>query len=221
MAWAVSFLDKAMAKSSNGFYWIAWGVLAAVLIAIGGLFIRQVSSRSSLPEYAQVQAFTLTNQAGATFTRENLLGKVWVADVIFTRCAGPCPRMTEEMSKLAAAFGNEKQLEFVTLTTDPEYDTPAVLKKYGERFGAREGQWHFLTGSKSELLKNVAMGSLKLAVQEKDEALQQNENDLFVHSTVFVLVDKTGKLRGFYESLEPGFQEKISADIQSLLKERP
>jgi len=198
---------------------IAWGVLGVVLASIAVLFVRSQYSRSSLPQISQVQPFTLTNQLGKIVSDRDLMGRVWVADIIFTRCAGPCPRMTEEMSKLQRAFSPSDPLLFVTLTTDPEYDTPAVLKTYSEKFVADPARWHFLTGTKPQI-KDVAVGSLKLAAIEKEEADRENPNDLFIHSTIFILVDKRGAVRRSYESLEPGFQEKIRADIQSLLRER-
>jgi protein SCO1 len=197
---------------------VLWGVLVVALIAIGALFLQSRNSRSHLPEYFTVQPFTLTNQLGKLVSAREFQDTVWVADIIFTRCAGPCPRMTEQMEKLQGIFANE-DVRFVTLTTDPDHDTPAVLKSYAEKFNADPARWHFLTGSKAEI-RSVAMDSLKLGSQEKDQAEQQNPADLFIHATVFVLVDKFGKVRGVYESLEDGFQEKIVGDIRSLLKER-
>jgi protein SCO1 len=197
---------------------IAWAVLAAVLGTVAFLFLRSQLNRSSLPALGQVQPFALTNQLGAAITARDLRGRVWVADIIFTRCPGPCPRMTEEMKKLQNAFSASDPLSFVTLTTDPDYDTPAILKKYSERFGADHSRWFFLTGPKSEI-RNVAVGSLKLATVDKEESERQNPNDLFIHSTIFVIVDKNGVMRAVHESLEDGFQEKIRADIQSLLRE--
>lgn len=194
-----------------------WALLGAVLVSIVLLFVFSKRNQSSLPRYGSIQPFALTNQLGQTTRLADLLGKVWVADVIFTRCAGPCPRMTEEMSRLQGAFPAGSALRLVTLTTDPEYDTAAVLKAYGEKFGADPARWSFLTGPKSDLLRGLAIGSLKLSALEKDPAQRENDNDLFIHSTVFVLVDKEGFIRGFYESLEPGFQEKIQADIRQLL----
>jgi protein SCO1/2 len=120
---------------------------------------------------------------------------------------------------LQQAFGAEGDLRFVTLTTDPEYDTPRVMQRYSEKFGADPKRWQFLTGPKEEILVNLAIGSLKMTAQEKQEELRQNASDLFIHTTMFVLVDKRGKMRGVYESLEPGFQDKIQADIRSLLGE--
>lgn len=194
-------------------------MLGLALAAILVLFVQSRQSRSNLPEYFAVQPFTLTNQFGQPVNLADFAGKVWVADIIFTRCAGPCPRMTDEMSRLQNRFASEKELLFATLTTDPEHDTPQVLQRYAEKFKADSARWHFLTGPKPAI-KALAADSLKLGSQEKDPATQQNENDLFIHSTVFVLVDKAGKVRGFYESLEPGFQEKIMADIQGLLREK-
>jgi protein SCO1/2 len=196
----------------------AWGLLCLALAAVVALFVRSQMTRSPLPRLGQIQPFTLTNQLGETFSSRELRGRVWVADIVFTRCAGPCPRMTEEMSKLQNAFSPRDPLRFVTLTTDPEYDTPPVLRRYGDKFGADAARWQFLTGSKAAL-KDVAIGSLKLAAVEKDAAERENPNDLFIHSTIFVLVDKNGAMRGIYESLETGFQEKIRADIAGLLRE--
>ena len=193
-------------------------MLGAVLLAVFALFVRSQLHRSNLPRLSQVQPFTLTNQLRQVVSSRDLLGKVWVGDIIFSRCGGPCPKMTEQMSKLQNALPSDPSLAFVTLTTDPDYDTPSVLKAYGDKFHADFKSWSFLTGAKSEI-KNLAAGSLKLAAVEKDPSERQNPNDLFIHSTIFVLIDKSGTMRGVYESLEPGFQEKITGDIQALLRE--
>lgn len=206
-------------KSSRPLHMLLWGILGAALLAITFLFFQTRQSRSYLPEYFAVESFTLTNQLGRAVSLRDFQGKVWVADIIFTRCAGPCPRMTEEMFKLGKRFAAESDLRFVTMTTDPDYDAPEVLKRYAEKFEADAERWSFLTGPKADIGK-LAQGSLKLGSEEKEKSQQQNTNDLFIHSTVFALIDKGGKVRGFYESLEPGFQEKIAADIQSLLREK-
>jgi protein SCO1/2 len=182
------------------------------------LFFREQSHKSNLPVLGEVLPFSLTNQAGEGVDLGDLKGKVWVADIIFTRCPGPCPKMTGKMAELQKQFAGNPNLRFVTLTTDPEHDTPAVLKRYSERFGADPSQWLFLTGSKKEI-RNLAQGSLKLGSEEKPAADQESVNDLFIHNTVFILVDRHGRLRGqAYESLEPDFH-KIDDDIRSLLRE--
>ena len=208
-----------MRSGSRGLQTLVWAILGAVMLGVAILFVASLGNRSKLPVYGKVQPFMLTNQLGETVSLQELKGKVWVADVIFARCPGPCPKMTEEMAKLQRAFPVHQPLRFVTLTTDPENDTAAKLKEYSEKFEADPARWYFLTGPKRELLSNLAVSSLKLSAVEKEKELQESENDLFIHSTVFVLVDASGKVRGFYESLEPGFQQKISADINSLLAE--
>ncbi len=206
------------ATSSPRVRFVAWGVLAIVMVAVVALYVQARFQRSNLPRLSQVQAFDLTNQLGQATSAHDLLGRVWVADIIFTRCGGPCPKMTEEMSKLQTSFPPGAAVSFVTMTTDPDFDTPAVLKRYGEKFGADFSRWMFLTGTKAQI-KNLAVDSLKLAAVEKGQSERETENDLFVHSTIFVLIDKAGSMRGVYESLEPGFQEKIRTDIGSLLRE--
>lgn len=193
-------------------------LLIAVILIITLLFVRTQMDRSDLPVFNQTGDFTLTNQLGNTIRAADLRGKVWVADIIFTRCGGPCPAMTEEMSRLQKKFSEADDLHFLTLTTDPGYDTPKVLEAYAKRFEANPEQWWFATGATNQI-RNLAIGDLKLTALEKEEELRENPADLFIHSTIFVLVDKRGRLRGVYESLEPGFQEKIAADIRGLLRE--
>jgi cytochrome oxidase Cu insertion factor (SCO1/SenC/PrrC family) len=146
-----------------------------------------------------VADFTLTNQAGAVTTLADLTNRVWVADIVFTRCAGPCPRMTQQMRELQAALPADGQARLVTLTTDPEFDSPEVLKKYGTHFGADFNRWTFLTGTKMEI-GLLAANSLKLSAQPVKPEDQRDAADLFIHTTIFVIVDKQARLRGFFET---------------------
>lgn len=195
-----------------------WLILAGVILLITLLFVRGQMRRSDLPVISQTGDFILTNHLGQVIQAGDLRGRVWVADIIFTRCGGPCPAMTEEMSRLQKRFADEEELRFVTLTTDPAHDTPPVLKEYATRFDANPAQWWFLTGSTNQI-RDLAIGGLKLTTVPKEEEMRESPVDLFIHSTIFVLVDRRGRVRGVYESLEPGFQEKISADIRGLLRE--
>lgn len=212
--------EQTPARESKPIQVIVWSVLGFVIVLIALFYVRfELMTRSDLPVISEIQEFSLTNQFGEVTTLADLKGNVWIADIIFTRCGGPCPRMTEKMSELQKMFPQEK-IRFVTLTTDPDFDKPSVLKAYSEKFGAEPDRWLFLTGSK-EQIKRLATQGLKLAAIEKDEQQQENPNDLFIHSTVFMIVDKRGRVRGgAYESLEPGFEEKIGPAVKSLLRER-
>src|ERR1051325_5542794 len=104
-------------RPSRPLQFLVWGVLGIVLVMVVVLFLRSQFHRSRLPQLGEVQPFSLTNQFCQPVPLHDLAGKVWVADIIFTRCGGPCPKMTEEMSKLQSAFPPDEPLRFVTLTT--------------------------------------------------------------------------------------------------------
>jgi len=146
-----------------------------------------------------VADFTLTNQDGQATSLAALTNHVWVADIIFTRCAGPCPRMTGQMRSLQALLPKDSAAKLVTLTTDPDFDLPAVLKKYGARFGADFDRWTFLTGSKAQIAA-LASDSLKLSAVPVKPVERLNDADLFIHTTIFVLVDKHAQLRASFET---------------------
>jgi len=147
----------------------------------------------------QIAPFTLTSQNQKNVSLADFSNRVWIADIIFTRCAGPCPRLTAQMKSLQDKLPPDSPARLVTLTTDPEFDTPSVLKKYGQRFGADFNRWTFLTGTKSEIAA-LAGGSLKLSAQPVKPEERHNEADLFIHTTIFVAVDKHAQLRGFFET---------------------
>lgn len=159
--------------------------------------------RQSLPVIGAIAGFTLTNQDGKVTTLADLTNRVWVADIIFTRCAGPCPVITGRMKSLEDALPKTSAAKLVTLTTDPDFDTPAMMKRYGERFGADFNRWMFLTGTKVEIAA-LGAGSLKLSAVPKPVADQTNAVDLFIHTTIFVIVDKHAQLRGSFETTGDG-----------------
>jgi protein SCO1/2 len=189
---------------SNNFPRTVWlGLsLAFGLLSLGYLVSLTEMARAHktmLPILGNVEDFTLTNQDGKVTTLADLTNHVWIADIIFTRCAGPCPRMTAQMKSVQDFLPATSKAILVTLTTDPGYDSPAMMKRYGERFGADFSRWTFLTGAKNEI-SNLAAGSLKLSAVAKKPDEQQNSADLFIHTTIFVIVDKYAKLRGIFET---------------------
>ena len=193
--------------------WPVWSGLALVVLTVlAGLLLAALKHRQGpaapLPVYGQIADFALTNQNSSAVTLADLRGRVWVADIIFTRCAGPCPRMTRQMKELQDALAPESEAKLVTLTTDPDFDTPPVLKAYGERFGADPRRWLFLTGTKPELAR-LAIGSLKLTAVPKQPEERESPQDLFIHSTLFVIADKRGQLRGVFETVGEGIDPRV------------
>ena len=200
--------------------WLVWGGLVAVIVVVSGAFlISQLKPATApLPVYGSVADFALTNQSGQPVTLAGMRGKVWLADIIFTRCPGPCARMTKQMKELQDALPAASAAQLVSLTTDADFDTPPILQKYAERFGAQPGNWQFLTGDK-RAIASLAIDSLKLTVLEKPAAERTSPEDLFVHSTIFVLVDKQARLRAVFETGgESVAWDKSKADILAAIK---
>src|SRR5271154_2645783 len=126
---------------------LVFGLLGlAYLLSFAEISRTRKNLTPPLPVISHVADFMLTNQDSQIITLADLPNHVWIADIIFTRCAGPCPRMTAQMKSLQDALPQTNGAKLVTLTTDPDFDSPEVLKKYGDRFGADSNRWTFLTG---------------------------------------------------------------------------
>jgi len=179
--------------------WLGMGLLLGFLGLAYLLSLAELKHQRPLPVLGEISDFTLTNQDGKITTLAGLTNHVWVADIIFTRCAGPCPRMTAQMKSLQDLLPQNSGAKLVTLTTDPDFDTPPVMKRYGERFDADFNRWTFLTGTKSEI-GNLAANSLKLSAVPIKPEDQKTPVDLFIHTTIFVVVDKHAQLRGIFET---------------------
>lgn len=152
--------------------------------------------------------FTFTAQDGKPFGKAQLAGKVWVADVFFTSCAGPCPVLSANIAGLAKDYANESRLRFVSFTVDPERDTPEVLTAYANRYGADFSRWTFLTGA-ADKLQDFAKTGLKLG----------SGDDALIHSEYFVLVDAKGNVRGYATGTDPEEVKKLKIAIDAALKE--
>jgi cytochrome oxidase Cu insertion factor (SCO1/SenC/PrrC family) len=164
-------------------------------------------STVSLPSYGVIPEFTLVDQSGREFhSDERLKGKVWVANFIFTNCAGPCPRMSSQMRNLRDS-AKDLDVRLVSFTIDPARDTPAVLASYGKRYGADPDRWSFLTGSQADLHK---LSRQAFMLGDVDGTLE--------HSTRFVLLDKHSSIRGFYDSSDPEKMAALIKDMRALAR---
>jgi protein SCO1 len=209
-----------MARSAFRGVWVG---LVLIALTLGAIFlawrVQQIEVESiALPIYSKVADFTLTNQINKVVTMEDLRGKIWIADIIFTRCAGPCPQMTRNMRALQDALGGDGSVMFISLTTDPGFDTPEVLERYGKKFDVDPDEWWLLTGSKVEIAR-LAVDGLKLTAIQKEAGQQEDPNDLFIHSTLFVVVDQQGRLRAAIEGMEPQAEQKTVEAVRKLQME--
>lgn len=183
-------------------------VTAVVLLLLAGC-----AQPEPLPAYGSVPAFSLTDQTGAEYGSDALAGYVWVADFVFTRCAGPCPRLSRHMAKLQDALGDEPRVRFVSVSVDPEYDTPERLADYAKRFGADTATWSFLTGGKKQIYGLISDG-FKLAVRDGELGPDgEPGSGIITHSTRFVLVDAKGQIRGYFSGDTETTGGEISSEI--------
>ena len=193
-----------------------WLLVTGGLLILGIAGLRFASQRRMPPNaplitFGQVPEFSLTSEQNQPFSRSDLSGKVWVADFVFTSCAGPCPIMARRMADLQEALSGTNDLRLVSFTVDPERDTPEVLRAYGQRFGAQADRWTFLTGDRRTIYE-LSIHGFKLGVGE-DPA----DESLILHSTKFVLVDGQYRIRGYYDGTDAKDVARLITDVRRLL----
>lgn len=167
---------------------------------------------AALQKHWVLPDFALIERSGAPLRRDDLAGKVWVADFFYTTCPGPCPMLSSRLSAVQKALGDAPEVRLVSISVDPEKDTPAVLQLYAEKFQAGE-RWLFATGAKDAIYQ-LARDGFKLPVADAPV-----EGGLITHSTRLVLVDRAGTVRGFYEGGSEASVGELARDIRQLLAE--
>ncbi len=185
-----------------------------------------------LPILGNVPSFSLLERRGKKISLTDLAGKVWIADFIFTTCGGPCPIMTNRMKLLRDELAKQglSYVTTVSVTVDPETDTPNVLSEYASVRHAESDQWLFLTGDEKDIF-DLSVKGFKLPAEREKEG---SENEV-LHSPRFILVDQQGRIRGYYDvvtneeieelpraevfdkPMNAQTQEKLIKDIRALL----
>lgn len=193
-----------------------WLILALGAAALGALFVlsglRQAPSGGGLDverlgeSTVRTGDFRLIREDGTEVGSELLRGQVWVGSVMFTRCAGQCPVMMSRLQRLQADVPG---LRLVAFTSDPVYDSPSVLREYARRWDADPERWWFLTGSADELGR--AVEGLKFMYPEEPA----------MHTTRFVLVDRSGSVNGYYDASDPAAMDRLRVDARRLVGQAP
>ena len=161
-------------------------------------------------------SFTLTDQRGQPFGSRELAGKIWVADFIFTSCQGVCPLLSERMAevgKRARHLGPDFHL--VSISVDPERDTPARLAEYAARYGANPIAWSFLTGPEQAIQATVVDGFKVGAGKERAPGAAADGGgpgfwEIF-HGEKLVLVDRQMRIRGYFDATAEGIDKLMEA----------
>jgi protein SCO1/2 len=153
-----------------------------------------------------VPKFSLVAPSGARFGSDELRGHVYVASFFFTRCGSICPALMKQMSRLEQRYREDgfDSIRLVSITVDPEHDTPDVLRETEKRYGADGSRWVLLTGTREEI-HSLAVDGLKIAVG--DAAAGEDGAIDIAHSGKLVLVDAEGGVRGYYDSDDVGLDE--------------
>ena len=187
-------------------------VLAQGFTVPSGLLAYLPGQPSGLPKIGAAPALALTTQDSAPLALSDLRGKVVLLTFIYTSCTDTCPLLTGKLAglqeKLGADFGS--RAHFLSVTTDPERDTPDVLREYAGRFRADPTGWAFLTGTPDEVA--AVTGAYGIFVRRTP----RGEVD---HSFLTSLVDRSGTLRVQYlgTRFDP---EELLADLRALIRER-
>ena len=194
-----------------------WATLVLSMAGIVAVYLRQAVSTPPLPVLHPTGDFQLTNQLGHIVGKSSLIGHPTVVNVIFSRCPTQCHRLSQRMSQLQGKIGPEVQL--LSLSADPGYDTPEVLTQYGRKYDADSTHWWFLTGTKAEIYR-YATGDLLFTVLENPDPAHAKLEDLFIHSADFAILDGQARLRAVVHGEEPEALAQIVQVLNQLRHER-
>jgi len=161
--------------------------------------------------YHTIPYFEFTNQDGKTVTSDDLLGNIYVADFFFVTCPTICPKMTTNMGYIQKKFEDRDDLKFLSMTVNPEHDTPEVLKEYAEKVHANTDSWSFVTGDKDEIY-DIAFDGFFVNVM-KDSIAPGG----FLHSQMLILVDRKGHVRGYFDGTVYSEMKKDLTDAIDIL----
>lgn len=204
------------ASTATTVRFVLW-MLVAVAVLAGGISWFLMRSPASAPQIVtQAPSFRLVDETGQEFSSQELEGQVYVVQFFFTSCATVCPRLSDWMSQIqgkVAEYGDAVRL--VSISVDPERDTPEKLAVYAKGYGAVPDRWKFLTGDAAVIEEVVVDGFFQVIERREDQ--QSGLYDI-VHSERFVLVDTRGRVRGYYAADAPGV-EALLGDLQLLVED--
>ncbi|MBD3863252.1 SCO family protein [Olleya marilimosa] len=163
--------------------------------------------------YHKIADFSLTNQNGKTITQADYKDKIYVADFFFTTCQTICPIMTDNMEKIQKEIMNDDEVMLLSHSVTPDIDTVEQLKKYAIKKGVNDKKWNLVTGDKGEIYRLARKSYLAV----KDDGMPDDYG--MVHTENFMLIDKKGQIRGYYDGTKTEDITTLLKDIKKLKKE--
>jgi protein SCO1/2 len=207
---------------------VALGLISVLLVVFIGYRGWRLAQSPGLDDFGPAPTFTLTDQAGQTVVDDTFRDQVVVVDFVYTGCRESCPLLTARMGALQERLRREgllgARVQLLSLTVNPTHDTPAVLRAYAEQHEATPDSWRFLTGPEDELMRVIVQGFLQAVVPlpatpgaAAESVADDGEGGEIMHSNRFVLIDRQGHMRAFYDglALEP---DQAVRDIRLLLR---
>jgi protein SCO1/2 len=219
---------------------VAWVVPHAPGPVGGEIQLEAIDDHGLVPEFA------LTERSGRMVSRGELLGRVWVANFMYTKCTETCPTQSLQIARLQAEFAGAPDLRFVSITVDPKHDTPGVLQEYAERYEADPERWLFLTGDKRQIYclardgfrlsvldpedpsppacggagVDHALGAVQALLSAPPAFATHGSQGLVMHSARVVLVDRGGHVRAYHLATDSDSMKRLPANVRTLLAER-
>lgn len=160
-----------------------------------------------------IAPFSFVDQDSVVITNETFKGKIYVADFFFTTCRTICPIMKTQMKRVYEATAQDPDVVILSHTIDPEYDTVQLLHEYAKMLGVTSDRWHFVTGARDSIYKIAQTSYFVTAAEDK------TEQDGFIHSGAFLLIDKKQRIRGKYDGTKQPDVDRLIADIEKLRAE--
>jgi protein SCO1 len=193
---------------------LLWAAIVLVLAAWPVIWTLRSRLPPPPPVLGTVPAFELTDQNGQRFGSADLAGRIWVASFLFTRCETVCPAVTRQLARVQDRTRNlEPALHLVSFSVDPGYDTPARLAAYARTYRASPRMWTFLTGPVQAVRETVERG---LRVSMGRDAADPSPAGIS-HGTHLVLVDRSSRIRGYYDPNDAGALDRLVRDAALLV----
>lgn len=224
------------AASQKRFFLWGSAIILVGIVALGIAWKQFLAfaeeQRSKLPavtkdgrfdDYGRLADFSFRNWDGREVSRASLAGKVWVVDFVFTTCSGLCPVMSQSMQRLQTRIQQSAgidmaKLRLVTVTTDPDIDTPTRLEAYSKRFSADPDLWYFVRGPFADV-QRFSQEALKLGLERATQQQIAKGSEKVIHSNKFVLIDARGHARKIYTGTTPSDIDALVRDLPALLAE--
>lgn len=162
----------------------------------------------------KISDFCFTDQDGRKITRENLNGKIYLANFFFTTCPGICPTITRNLLKVQNAFITDNDIKIISHTVMPWSDSISSLKNYEKTFSIKNGMWYLVTGNTSEIYELA-----RKSYYAEEKAGYNSDSTEFLHTEHVLLIDRNGHLRGIYNGTIALDAERMIEDIKILKKE--